>query len=155
MASTLKEKLEHDKIEALKAKDEVRLGTLRLLTSSVHNREIEKKTKGGTEPLTDEEVLEVITKEAKKRKESIALFMQGGRKDLADKEAGELVILQVYLPAELGEAEVVKAVLEAIERVKPASDKDFGKVMGEAMKSLKGRADAALVSRLVKEKLSG
>ena len=155
MSSTVFETINADLKAAMKSGDAARLGTLRMLAAAIHNREIEKHGapdgKGG---LTPEDVLEVVQREAKKRKESIQLFTQGGRKDLADAEAAELSVLKAYLPEELSEDEVRKVVAAVVAAVKPQGAKDFGKVMGVAMKELKGRADASLVTALVKESLS-
>lgn len=158
MASPLIQKINSDLVTALKKRESLKTETLRLLLSSVHNKEIEKRGlsaqagKGNEAALNDEEVLEVINKEAKKRKEATELFIKGGRKDLADKETAELQILKDYLPAELGESEVLK-IIEEVVRLKPGGPQDFGRIMGEVMKQLKGRADASIVSRLVKERL--
>lgn len=151
MSGTLLETINANLKEAMKSGDPVRLGTLRMLAAAIHNREIEKHGKGG---LTAEDVDDIVQKEAKKRKESIQLFTQGGRADLAAAEAAELAILKVYLPEELSEDEVRKVVAATIAAVKPQGAKDFGKVMGVAMKELKGRADSALVTALIKEALS-
>jgi hypothetical protein len=151
MSGTLLETINADLKAAMKSGDAARLGTLRMLAAAIHNREIEKHGKGG---LTADDVLDVAQKEAKKRKESIQLFMQGGRPDLAATETAELAILKVYLPEELGEEEVRKVVAAAIKATQPQGAKDFGKVMGAAMKELKGRADSTLVTALIKEALS-
>lgn len=154
MASSLKEKINSDLREAQKAKDEVRLSTLRLLVSSLHNREIEKRGKSGESiALTEEEVLEIVGREAKKRKEAAMLFKEGNRPELEAQELAELKYIEVYLPAQLSEEELGKIIGVAIEIVKPQSEKDFGRVMGEVMKHAKGRADSAFVSRLIKERL--
>ncbi|MEK7464401.1 MAG: GatB/YqeY domain-containing protein [Patescibacteria group bacterium] len=149
----LKEKINSDIIQALKNKEELKVSTLRLLSSAMHNREIEKKGKGGETALSDDEVLEIIRKEVKKRREAIEFYTKGGRADSAEKELAEVGFLDGYLPKGLDESEVRKIVDEAFLRVKPAGEKDFGKFMGEVMKVAKGRADSALVSKLVKEKL--
>lgn len=151
MSETLFEKIHTDLKDAMRSGDPVRLGTLRMLSAAIHNREIEKHGKG---EFTPDDVLDVTQKEAKKRKESIQLFMQGGRKDLAEKEAAELAVLKAYLPDELSESEVRAVIAATVAALKPQGAKDFGKVMGTVMKELKGRADSALVTTLVKEALS-
>lgn len=148
----LKEKITSDIKEAMKAGEAEKLGVLRMLSSAVNNRKIEKRTKSGKdEELTDEEVLEVIAKEAKKRKESIGMFESGGRGDLAAQEKSELQILAAYLPEQMSEADVRAAVTRIVGE---APVKELGPVMKAAMAELKGKADAGLVSKLVKEKLS-
>ena len=99
----LKEKLQSDLKEALKSNNAEKRDTLRLVLSAISNREIENKGKGKERTLTDEEVMEVLGKEAKKRKESIEAYTKGGRADLVAKEEGELRIIKTYLPEELGE----------------------------------------------------
>jgi len=103
--------------------------------------------------LTDEETLEAVSYEAKKRKESIAEFEKGGRNDLVEKEKKELAILKTYLPEQLAEEEIKKLVKEAVEKTGAKEPKDMGKVMAELMPKTKGRADGNLVSKVVKESL--
>ncbi|MAF80209.1 glutamyl-tRNA amidotransferase [bacterium] len=148
-----KEKIQQDLKEALKGDDTKRRDTLRLLLSAIQNEEIGKKGKEKDEELSEEEVIGVLQKEAKKRKESIEAYTKGDRPDLVEKEEEELKIIEKYLPEEMGEEEVAKIVDEAVQTVNPESMKDFGKVMGEVMKRTKGRADNSKVSKLVKEKL--
>jgi hypothetical protein len=154
---TLKEKLTEDLKIAMKSGDANAVGVLRLLISALNNKAIEKRGRGQTLPagrqgdeLNDEEVMQVLLTEAKKRRESMEVFTKGGRTDLADKEKSELGILQRYLPKQLGREEVEKIVNEIVEK---AGTKDIGPVMKAVMAELKGRADSALVSALVKEKL--
>ncbi len=145
----LKEKISSDLKESLKSGDASRLSVLRMLISAVNNRKIEKRAKIGVEAeLTDEEVLEVVAKEAKKRKEAIELFNKGDRGDLAAGEKAELEILAAYLPEQMGEAEIKKTV----GRIVAASGaKEFGPAMKEVMKELKGKADSALITKALKE----
>lgn len=136
-------------VDAMKAKDEVKTSTLRLVIAAVNNKRIEV----GHE-LNDEEVLEVIGKEAKKRKESIDAYQKAGRNELADKEAKELEILSVYLPEQMSESDIAKIVDEVIAETGSKTASDMGKVMGAVMGKVKGQADGNVVSKLVKEKLS-
>ena len=147
------QRIKEDLKEALKAGDGFRVGTLRMVLSSLHNKEIEKKGKGQEPKLTEEETIEVLMSEAKKRKESIEAYLKGNRSDLADKEKKELEIITIYLPKQLSEEEIKKIVQETIQKIGAQSEKDFGKAMGEVMKELKGKADASLVSQIVKENL--
>ncbi|HXF44458.1 MAG TPA: GatB/YqeY domain-containing protein [Candidatus Paceibacterota bacterium] len=150
----LKDTLNKDLVEALKANDELKTGTLRLILSALHNLEIEKRSKTGKSvELTDDDVLEVLKREVRKRKEAIDLYTKGNRADLAAKEESELKFIAIYLPPEMGEEEVRKEVAAVLLRVKPVGPADFGRVMGEAMKVLKGKADASLVSKIIKEHL--
>ncbi|MEK7629831.1 MAG: GatB/YqeY domain-containing protein [Patescibacteria group bacterium] len=156
MASALKQKIEADLKQALKDRAAEKLVTLRMLSAALHNREIEKRSKGGNPAsageLSDEEVLEVVGREAKKRKEAAEFFMKGDRKELAEKENSELKLLEIYLPAQMSEAEVRKIVEGVVSRMQ--GEKNFGKLMGETMKELKGKADAKLVGEILKEKLT-
>jgi len=155
----LKDDLNEDLVQALKSKDELKTGTLRLILSALHNLEIEKRGKTGPRaggasrdvPLTDEDVLDVLKREARKRKEAMELYRKGNRADLAGREEAELKIIGSYLPPEMSEEEVRKVVGEVVGRVKPGGPTDFGRTMGEAMRVLKGKADAGLVFKLVKE----
>jgi len=124
-----------------------------MLLSSIHSRLIEKKGQGKTE-LSNEEVLEVIAKEAKKRREAAEIFVSGGRNDLAEKERKELSIVEIYLPAQASDEEIERIVKKAIGIVNPTSQKDFGKVMAEAMKDLKGKADGTRIGNCIKQLLS-
>ncbi len=153
MADNLTVKIKEDTINAMKSGDPVKLGTLRLLSAALHNREIEKRTQGKGDVLSEEEVLDVLRREVKKRREAIELYVKGGRRDLADKESGELGIIENYLPPFLGSEEIKRIVSEAVAEIKPQGPKDFGKVMGSAMKKAGGRADSAAISAAIKEVL--
>jgi len=148
---SLQKKLTDDLKNALKSGKSFEVGVYRMLNSAIHNKEIEKFSKAKTYELTDEEVLNVLLAEAKKRKEASLMLEKGGRKDLAEKEKEELVIIEKYLPKQLSREEVEKIVEEIL---KKTGAKDFGQAMKEAMKELRGKADAILVSALIKEKLS-
>lgn len=139
---------------AFKARNTDVVETLRLLSSDLHNRGIEKKGKGEDEALTDEETLEIIRREAKRRKEAMVLYTQGNRADLVAQEEKELKVLETYLPTLMGEDEIRVVVEKVVADYGAIDAKDFGKVMGVAMKELKGKADAALVTKILKEKIS-
>ena len=149
----LHQRIINDLKEALKSGNSFVAGTLRMILSSLHNREIEKRGKGLEETLSEEEIIEVLFKESKKRKEAIEAFTKGNRDDLVQKETKELKIIENYLPQLLSEAEIEKIVNEVIEKMGTAEIKNFGRVMGETMKELKGKADASAVSEIVKNKL--
>ncbi len=141
----LKEKLSSDLKEAMKAGDAARRDVLRMLTSAIKNKEIEKRTE-----LTDEQILDVISSEVKKRKESIIQFKAGNRNDLAEKEEAEIALLAVYLPEQLGEEELKKIVTETVAGL---PDKNVGNAMKAVMAKVKGKADGNLVGKLVKDAL--
>ncbi len=132
---------------ALKAGDAATVGALRLTLAALHNREIEKRGA----PLTDEEAGKVLQSEAKKRKEAIELFVKGSRADLAERERAELRVIEQYLPKLMTDEET-RAIVERILAALPAGT-NFGGAMKAAAAELKGRADNALVAKLIREKL--
>lgn len=144
----LQEKLMNDLKEAMKARDKVRMETIRGLRAQLKNREIEKGS-----ALNEEEEIQVLTSAVKKRKESIEQFRAVNRPERAEEEERELRIIQQYLPEQMGEEEIARLVEEAIRETAAASLKDMGKVMGKIMPRVKGRADGRLVQSLVKKKL--
>lgn len=147
----LREKLAEDLKTAMKSADPKTVGVLRLLISAINNKAIEKRTKTGSDVLTDDEVLQTLNGEAKKRKESVEIFIKGNRADLAEKEKGELEIIQNYLPKLMSREETEKAVDRILASAAP---KDIGLAMKEVMKELRGKADSAIISELVKQKIS-
>lgn len=136
--------------KAMKAHDEVRLSTLKLLSSAFHNAEINKKR----EKLTNEEELEIVRFEAKKRKDAIEVYKKVGADDRVKREEEELVILQEYLPKDLTDKEVERLVEESIKETGATSMADMGKVMGLVMGKTQGRTDGNKVMEMVKKKLS-
>jgi len=160
----LKEQLQKELNEALKAGDQLRRSVLSLLMTAIKNKELAKRqqlTKTLTEiaelekqsQLTDEETLEVIAGEAKKRKEAIEQFRAGGREDLAQKEKNEMDILAAYLPEQASEEDVRAEVQKTIAELNAQGPKDMGKVIGAVMAKLKGRVEGGMVSKIAKESL--
>jgi len=148
---TIKEQISADIKEAMKAKDATKLTVLRGINSNLSNKEIEKRAKMGADAaLSDEEMLAVLLTEAKRRKESADVFTSGGRADLAENELKELAIVQAYLPAQMSRADV-EAHIEKV--VAAAAVKEFGPVMKEVMKDLRGKADSSLITEIIKQKL--
>lgn len=145
----LRQRIESDMKAAMRAREKDRLGTIRLILSSIKQREIDERI-----TLTDTDILAVLDKMIKQRRDSITQFEQAGRQELADKEAAEVKVIQEYLPAALSEAEIEAVIVEAITASGAASPQDIGKIMGLVKPRLQGRADMGLVSRKVKEKLS-
>ncbi|MBT1248249.1 MULTISPECIES: GatB/YqeY domain-containing protein [unclassified Thermosipho (in: thermotogales)] len=141
----LKEKLLSDLKTAMKEKDQIKLRVIRLLNSAIKNFEVEKRKEA-----TDEEIGKIVLKEIKKRQESIEAYKNAGREDLAKEEEKELEILKIYAPKMLSEEEIKNIVQEIIHSIE---EKNFGKIMKETMAKLKGKADGALVSKVVKELL--
>jgi len=135
---------------AMRAKDAPRLSTVRLILSAIKQREVDERKE-----LTDADVVAVLEKMIKQRRESIAQYEQASRKDLADVEKFELQLLSGYLPQQMSDSEVSQAVDAAVAEAKPAGIKDMGKVMAILKPRLAGKADMGKVSSLVKTKLSG
>ncbi len=142
------EVLTQDIKEAMKAGNAEKLGVLRMVVSALNNKKIEK---GKDAVLTDEEALQVLSKEAKKRKESIDIFVKGGRPELAEKEKSELAIVESYLPKQMSREEVVAEVERVLSGL--ADKSNAGLVMKAVMAELKGKADGKIISEIVKEKL--
>lgn len=152
----LKQQIHNSTAEALKAGDHFLVGTLRMLLAAIQNKEKEKKFKEkveGDAQLTDEEIIDVISSEIKKRNDAIALYKQGNRPELAEREQKEIGALKKYLPAQLSEDEIKKLVQESIALTNAKEMKDMGKVMGDLNPKIKGKADGATVSKIVKELL--
>lgn len=146
-----KNKLQQELIGAMKAQDEVKKSTIRMLISAINYYEIEKG--GAGYEATSEDVLTVIGKEAKKRKDSITEYEKAGRQDLVDKETEELKILETYLPEQMGEEELKTIIDQTITETGASSMQDMGKLMGALTGKLKGKADMGLVSSIVRQKL--
>ena len=144
-----KTRLQQEMREALKAGEKLRLGALRMLAASVKNREVEL----GHE-LSDGELVEVATREVKRRKEAAEAFDGGGRPELAEKERQEQAVLEAYLPAQLSDKEVGALIDEAIRTTGASGPGDLGKVMGFVMGRAKGRVDGGTVNRLVRDRLA-
>ncbi|RME68731.1 MAG: GatB/YqeY domain-containing protein [Nitrospirae bacterium] len=147
--STLKERIESDLKEAMKASDTLRVSTLRLIKSAIKNKEIDK---GGS--LGDDEVIQVLSSLVKQRRESVEMYQKAGRKDLAEKEEAEIKIIQSYMPEQLSDEEIREIIAEAIKQTGATSMKDMGKVMKTVMAKVKGRADGKKVNEMVRQALS-
>jgi uncharacterized protein YqeY len=147
---TLKERITEDMKAAMRASEKERLSTIRMVQAAIKQREVDERI-----VLDDAQVIAVLEKMVKQRRESIAAFEQGGRADLADKEKSEIALLQVYLPAQLSEAEVDALIKEAIATTGASSMKDMGKVMAAVKAKAAGQADMGAVSARIKAALSG
>ena len=146
---SLKEQITEDMKAAMRAKDTAKLGTIRLLTAAMKQKEVDERVE-----LDDNMVLAIIEKMIKQRKDSITQFEAGGRQDLADIEKSEVAVLSTYMPAALSDAEVQAEVAAAVAAVGAAGPQDMGKVMGVLKPKLAGRADMTAVSGLVKAALN-
>jgi len=143
------ETIESDFLKAYKAKNEVVLSVLRMVKSAMNNRKIELKV----DSLPDADIIAIIRKEIKQRRDASVQFRNGDRADLAEIEEKEISVLETYLPAELSDEEILKAISNVIDELKPNGMQDFGKVMSTTMKKLEGQAEGNKVSSLVKQKL--
>lgn len=152
---TSKEKIKLNLNSALKQGKDIEVLVLRQLLAAFLNKEKEKKfqQKQDQVELTDQETIEVVFSEAKKRREAIREFGKGNRQDLVEKEKQELKVLEEYLPEQLSEQEIEKLVIEAINKTQAKQIQDMGKVMAELMIKVKGKADGELVSKIVKQQL--
>lgn len=145
---SLKEKITEDMKAAMRAKETAKLGTIRLLTAAIKQKEVDERIE-----VDDAQVLAIIEKMVKQRRDSITQFEAGNRQDLADIEKAELLILSAYLPAALSETEVRAEIDAAVQAVGAKGPQDMGKVIGVLRAKLAGRADMAQVSGLVKQAL--
>lgn len=150
MSLPLLDRLDSDLKASLKAGEALKVSTLRMVRSALKYKEMQT----GKE-LSEADVLDVLSTEVKRRRESVSEYEKAGRTDLAKKEADEIVILSAYLPAQMGEAEVAALVQEAVKATGASSPKDMGKVMSALMPKVKGRADGRIVNQLVKAALGG
>ena len=151
---SIRERIVADLTAAMKAKDAARLGVIRMLKSRIMEAEVEQRGRKGPEyVLEDQECLAVIATYAKQRRDSIEAYRKGGNEELAKKEEAELAIIQQYLPAQLSEDEIRRTVAAAIAEFGATSAKDMGAVMKIVVPRLKGGADGAVVSRIVRELL--
>jgi uncharacterized protein YqeY len=149
----LKDKLSEDLKDAMRAKDQVRLRTIRSLRAALMEKEIEQR-EGGTATLTSDQEMAVVQKQAKQRRDAMEQYAQADRDDLRQKEAEELVVIEEYLPKQLGDDELRKVVQEVIAATGAASPKDMGRVMGAVMERLRGQAEGRRVQLLASELLS-
>ena len=147
---TLKERITEDMKAAMRASEKERLSTIRMVQAAIKQREVDERI-----ALDDAQVIAVLEKMVKQRKESIAQFELGGRADLADKEKSEIALLQAYLPAQLSAAEVDAIIQDAIAATGATSVKDMGKVMAAVKTKAAGRTDMGAVSARIKAALSG
>jgi uncharacterized protein YqeY len=148
--SSLKERITDDMKAAMRSGEKERLGLIRMITAAIKQREVDERI-----TLDDAQVLSVLEKMIKQRKESLVHFQAGNRQDLVDKEAAEITLLQGYLPSQLSDAEIDALIGQAIASTGAASIKDMGKVMGLIKSKAQGRADMAAVGAKIKAKLGG
>ena len=146
---SLKEKLLSNMKEAMKSKDSVKLGTVRGVISAIKNQEIDLKKE-----LSEEEILTIVSREVKKRKEAAVLYEKGNRPELKEKEIQEMKILQTYLPEQVSEKDLRRRIQEVIDETGAEGMKDFGKIMKTLVPEFKGKADNSLIKELANEYLN-
>lgn len=139
--------------QAMLSKDQIKTTVLRAIKAAILKKEISER-KEGEASLTDNQILEVLVKEAKQRKDSIEQFEKAGRNDLSENEKRELEIIETYLPKQMSEEEIEKIVTQVINEVGASSPSEMGKVMGKLMPLVKGKADGSLVNKIVRSKLA-
>ncbi len=149
MADTLKDQITADMKDAMRAKDKERLGTIRLILAAIKQREVDERIE-----LDDTQVLVVLDKMVKQRRDSIKQYTDAGRDELAAKEESEIAVIQAYLPAALSDEEIEALIEEAVAATGAAGMQDMGKVMGQLKPKLQGRADMGQVSGKIKARLS-
>ena len=148
MPESLKSRLQEDVKTAMKAKERERLGAIRLIMSAIKQREVDERI-----TLNDEQIIEVLSRMIKQRRDSLKQYRDAGRQDLADQESFEIDLIQDYLPPALDEATIAALIEEAVAATGAASARDMGKVMGQLKPRIQGRADVGQVSALVKARL--
>ncbi len=146
----LKEQIQNDVKQAMKAKEKERLGTLRLITAAIKQREVDERIE-----LDDTQVLAILEKMIKQRRDSITQYENAGRQELADQEKSEIAIIEAYMPAGLSDEEILAMVESVIAETGASGMQEMGKVMGALKPRMQGRADMGKVSGPVKQKLSG
>ncbi len=147
--SSLKSRIQNDMKAAMRAKEKMRLGTIRMLLAAIKQREVDGQT-----TLNDEQILSVIEKMLKQRRDSFEQYSAANRPELAEKEQQEMAVLQEYMPEQLGDAELEALVAETIAAVGAQGPQDMGKVMGQIKPKVQGRADMGKVSQLVKTQIN-
>ncbi len=145
----MREQILKDLVSAMKEKDKEKLAVLRMVKGAMQLEEINKKAE-----LKDDEVIAVLAKQIKTRRESITEFKKGNREDLVEQTEKEIAILETYMPEQLSDEEVSKIIEEAIKKINASAPSDMGKVMGIITPQLRGKADMSAVSKIVKDKLS-
>ena len=150
---SLKDTINEDIKVAMKAKDKIRLQTIRSIKKVIIEKEVELRAKG-FDSLNEEQELQLLSQQAKQRRDAIAQYNKAGRDDLVMEESQELAIIETYLPEQLSDEELEKIITEIMTEVGATTKKDLGKVMGKAMKQLKGKADGKKIQEIVKNKLN-
>jgi len=150
---SIRAKINDELKAAMHARDQQKVNALRLINASIKDKDIASRTEENRDGIGDDAILSLMQSMIKQRRESAEIYRGANRQDLVDKEEGEIVVIEAFMPKQLSDAEVISAIDLAIKAIGATSIKDMGKVMGMATKQLAGKADNSLVSRLVKEML--
>ena len=150
----LRARLNDDLKDAVKSQDKLAVSTLRLVLAALKDRDIAARAKGNCDGVDDQEILQLLQKMIKQRRESIAAYEGGGRSDLVERESGEIEVIERFLPKQMDDGEVQQAIDKAIAEVEAASIKDMGKVIGTLKQNYAGRMDFSKASQLVKQRLA-
>jgi len=151
----LRNKFKAELTNAMKDKDSVKLSTLRLIIAAVKDRDLESRSKGNAESISDSEILNILSKMVKQRTETAKVYKKANRVDLAETEEKEILIINAFMPNKLSEEELLKVIDETIKKVEAESLRDLGKVISEIKKNYSGQCDFAEVSQLLRNKLEG
>ena len=151
----LRNKFKAELTNAMKDKDSVKLSTLRLIIAAVKDRDLESRSKGNAESISDSEILNILSKMVKQRTETAKVYKKANRVDLAETEEKEILIINAFMPNKLSEEELLKVIDEKIKKVEAESLRDLGKVISEIKKNYSGQCDFAEVSQLLRNKLEG
>lgn len=150
----LRDRLNEELKQALKAKEKIAVSTLRLILAALKDRDLDARGKGNCDGVSEEEIFQLLQKMIKQRRDSIEAYEKGGRQDLVEREEGEIEVIKRFLPKELDEAEVASAVEETISELAASSIKDMGKVIGALKQRYAGRMDFAKASQIAKQRLA-
>ena len=153
--SELRVQFSADLKQAMKSKDDCRVATLRLILATLKDRDIAARAEGNDEGIDDDQILDMLAKMVRQRRESVAIYRQAGRNDLAEREAEEIAVIEEYMPKPLDEAETATAVADALAELGASSLKDVGRVMATLKERYPGRMDFARASALAKQRLAG
>ncbi len=152
---TIREKLNAKMKDAMKSKDQIALSTIRLINAAIKDRDISERSSGHAEGISENDILSLLQSMIKQRNDSVKIYTEGGRDDLADREKKEIEIISEFLPKQMNDSEVEDAVGKLIKEVKAESIKDMGKVMAEIKKRYAGQVDMTKASSVVKQRLAG
>ena len=151
----LRDSFKNELQNAMKVKDTIKVSTLRLIIAAVKDRDLDSRSKGNSDNISDSEILEILSKMVKQRLETSKIYKKANRNELAENEEKEILVIKQFMPTKLNEKELLKIIDQAIEEVGAKSLRDLGKVISEIKKKYSGRCDFAEVSQILRNKLEG